>query len=654
MAPKQYAIDSVYEHRLGKKLALIEELRAELGTEGIECPGVLVVGAQSAGKSSVLERLTGIAFPRAENTCTRVPTIVQLQTDPTVKNPSARISQHADFSKAVTCNSMQGVQDAINAISQEITTEICPIKDEPIHIQYTRSAGPVMTLIDLPGITHVDVKNEAFDIHGVTAGMVKKYVSNDNMVVLVVIPANDDFGNSEALRIAQEFDPKGVRTIGVVSKCDLVPERSDIVLKIQMTRASDVKLALGFIAVRNKGPGEDDIDIDAREESLFLSHALLSKLSKEQRGYTALTKRIVDLQSERVEKFIPEAYKMVKAKTKELHHELDQMGTAPSSTAERRAFLTNLLTTASNKIHSLIRADDIQCTSINLAARFDHHAKQFGNDIRSVLPDFFSPDYGEKLDGLMKETAGYSLPNFLNDSVFRSEVDNSLFQDVVPEATEKLIVDIQLLVQNAYHTVLVDMKWHSRFPRIVQDIESIVASELESGVKAVTQVTKAILVAEQQQIYTQNPLYLEGMRKFTDFLETVKEELTSNEDGGFDFAKKYVVPGAQSVPGTFVARWESTQASGSSYTSVDLQISIHFYVDTILKRLLDIIPMVVRQRLILETQKNFQQLIQQAYSSEESLQKLLSEPMRITETRENLGKRIKAMTNALTKLQAAE
>jgi hypothetical protein len=82
LPPSTSAVDIEFDRVLGDKLALIEELRQELVEEGIECPGVVVAGSQSAGKSSVLEHLTRLAFPRAQNTCTRVPTIVALQKSP--------------------------------------------------------------------------------------------------------------------------------------------------------------------------------------------------------------------------------------------------------------------------------------------------------------------------------------------------------------------------------------------------------------------------------------------------------------------------------------------------------------------------------------------------------------------------------------------
>lgn len=135
---RQSKINNEFEAMLADKLAAIEELRIELGAEGIECPGVLVVGAQSAGMSSVLERLTGIAFPRAENTCTRVPTIVQLQTNSLLDEPKAYVSRTADFQNAEICDCMGEIQEQILKRTHQTVEEGNPIEDEPIYIRYKK------------------------------------------------------------------------------------------------------------------------------------------------------------------------------------------------------------------------------------------------------------------------------------------------------------------------------------------------------------------------------------------------------------------------------------------------------------------------------------------------------------------------------------
>merc|ERR1712194_468109 len=97
------------------------------------------------------------------------------------------------------------------------------------------------------------------------------------MGILAVLPATEDFGNCEALNLAAEVDPTGARTLGVVTKCDIVGNDSDIVHKLLCARDSDVKLKLGFIAVRCRSPKEIEKKVPlsqmaSLEETLFNTH----------------------------------------------------------------------------------------------------------------------------------------------------------------------------------------------------------------------------------------------------------------------------------------------------------------------------------------------------------------------------------------------
>ena len=84
---------------VSKKLGVFERARAECHAESIEIPipGVVVVGEQSSGKSSLLENISGIRFPRSQNTCTRMPCVLQLLSDPTVREPYAEVSMDPSF-----------------------------------------------------------------------------------------------------------------------------------------------------------------------------------------------------------------------------------------------------------------------------------------------------------------------------------------------------------------------------------------------------------------------------------------------------------------------------------------------------------------------------------------------------------------------------
>ena len=82
---------------LSKKLGLFERVRHVCQSVEIPLPGVVVVGEQSAGKSSLLENISGIQFPRAQNTCTRMPCVLTLLTDPTVQESFAEVSMDSSF-----------------------------------------------------------------------------------------------------------------------------------------------------------------------------------------------------------------------------------------------------------------------------------------------------------------------------------------------------------------------------------------------------------------------------------------------------------------------------------------------------------------------------------------------------------------------------
>eukprot|EP00667_Euglena_gracilis_P030283 EG_transcript_41670 len=96
------------------KLAVIEQIRHDLAQENIPAPGVIVVGNQSSGKSSLLEAISGVNLPRAANTCTRRPCVVNLQSDPFLERPYAVVSDKADFTNGKQTHNMEEVGQYID------------------------------------------------------------------------------------------------------------------------------------------------------------------------------------------------------------------------------------------------------------------------------------------------------------------------------------------------------------------------------------------------------------------------------------------------------------------------------------------------------------------------------------------------------------
>lgn len=405
---------------LQKKLDLIERIRGDLETERISVPGIVVCGSQSAGKSSTMESICGFHFPTGEGMCTRCPAIVSLQVDPFCTERSVLVSGEPDFNDVEACE----IHDVAAKI-EEITNDRCQgsmVSKDPIYIRITSASGPVLTLTDIPGITAVSKEQD--DIGVVTEAITRQYINQEGMVVLVVIPGWEDFGNPLALKLAKDADPSGERTIGVVTKVDCLPSNSDIVQKIRMERATDVELAQGFIAVRNRNKEEVAADVPdkvirEREADLFNTDPKLSQLQSSMWGVPTLVNKIVDIQMKVVTAFIPELMSTLRGRIRDLEAEKKKLPIILSSNEEKLVTFNGIAQDIMGSFSAL--KDSRQLFNepfMNICARLHEFSCHFERSVKEGLPDFLHDDYREKLLDFIKETRGINLANFMSGPVF--------------------------------------------------------------------------------------------------------------------------------------------------------------------------------------------------------------------------------------------
>ena len=96
------------------------------------------------------------------------------------------------------------------------------ISPHPINLRIFSPNVLTLTLVDLPGLTKVPVGDQPKDIEKQIREMLFKYISKPACIILAVTPANTDLANSDGLKMAREVDPEGTRTIGVLTKVDLM------------------------------------------------------------------------------------------------------------------------------------------------------------------------------------------------------------------------------------------------------------------------------------------------------------------------------------------------------------------------------------------------------------------------------------------------
>ena len=102
---------------LSQKLDLLERMRHVCNSVDIAIPGIVVVGEQSAGKSSLLENISGIQFPRAQNTCTRMPCVLTMVIEDTPE-PYALVSMSSSFHDVTKCT-LKDVDEKIKSLTDE-------------------------------------------------------------------------------------------------------------------------------------------------------------------------------------------------------------------------------------------------------------------------------------------------------------------------------------------------------------------------------------------------------------------------------------------------------------------------------------------------------------------------------------------------------
>lgn len=246
----------------------------------IDLPQIVVVGSQSSGKSSVLEAICGRDFlPRGTGIVTRRPLILQLI------NKKASGTGPKEWGEFLHIPGQKfEFQNISNEIEKETIRELgkgSNISSKPINLKIYSPTVLNLTLVDLPGLTKVAVGDQDKNISHLIKEMVMSFIIKPTAIILAVSPANVDLANSDALNLAREVDPLGNRTIGVLTKLDLMDKGTDC---MDILQGKVYQLKLGFIAVVNRSQADINTNksiTSAREQErqFFQNHQIYRQIA---------------------------------------------------------------------------------------------------------------------------------------------------------------------------------------------------------------------------------------------------------------------------------------------------------------------------------------------------------------------------------------
>merc|ERR1712223_2079559 len=166
------------------------------------------------------------------------------------------------------------IRKEIEDETERVTGSSKGISNLPINLRVYSPHVLNITLIDLPGMTKIPVGDQQADIEQQIKDMLMQFITKKTCLVLAVTPANTDLATSDALNLAKQVDPEGLRTIGVLTKLDLMDEGTDArdVLENKL-----LPLRRGYVGVVNRSQkdieGRKDIKLAVESErKFFLSH----------------------------------------------------------------------------------------------------------------------------------------------------------------------------------------------------------------------------------------------------------------------------------------------------------------------------------------------------------------------------------------------
>ena len=605
--------DNILFKKLRKLINLIDQLRDVGVQEYIKLPSIASLGTQSSGKSSVLESIVGLDFlPRGDGVVTRRPLELRLchipDGQPWAIFEERKGEKFTDFNK---------VRETIEALTDEVCVGEKNIVDKPIVLNVYSPTCPDLTLVDLPGVTRVPVGKQPKNIEEITKKMAKRYCEDPLTIILCVIAANSDIATSDGLKMAKEIDVNGVRTLGVLTKLDIMDAGTDARKALM---GEEIPLKLGYVGVKNRS--KQDLvnkipmaEAFKKEKEFFSTHPVYKKMSPGYTGTDVLIKKLTKVFFRVIREHLPNIIRAINDNIRKCEEELSLLGQPmPVDDAGKLSMLWNML----NEYCEIYRNV--------LEGRYDSKRLSFlrdegGYKVKALfknLLDEYTGDYkatanykDENIDYALTIHEGDSIPGFPSVDAFYYLLKPQL--EVIKEPINETFANVFSYLEMLSSKIL--ERTFSRFPRVIDDISEMVSKFLNEEKDKAKYKVDCIIDMEINYLFTNDYDY---MTNYTTFIPKNQEQ---NQEANAHLTSRQI----------FIR---------------EIRNRIEAYFKLIVRNLRDSIPKSIGYNLVLSIQENMQMHLYDALYKSQEIVAALNEPEGIRRQREELTRQIKVMKDA--------
>ena len=627
--------DNVLFKKLRKLINLIDQLRDCGVNEYIKLPRICSLGTQSSGKSSVLESIVGLDFlPRGDGVVTRRPLELRLchisTGDPWAVFEERKGKKYTDFIQ---------VRETIEALTDEVCGKDKNILDKPIVLNVYSQTCPDLTLVDLPGVTRVPIEGQPKNIEEITKNMAIRYIEDPLTIILCVIAANSDIATSDGLKLAKEIDTSGSRTLGVLTKLDIMDAGTDA-RKALMNE--EIPLKLGYVGVKNRSKLDltnklSMAETARKEKEFFKNHPVYKNLPEGHLGTSVLINKLTKIYFKIIRENLPRIVKAINERLKTAEEELSGLGTPmPTDDAGKMSLLWNMINEYCDIFKNALEG------KYSAGKRLSFLDDEGGYKIKakfSKLLEEFTGDYkatknytNDDIDYALTIHEGDSIPGFPSVDAFiyllRPQLEK--LKDPIEECFTEVFQYLDFLSGKILE------KTFTRFPQAINDMSDLVSNYLLEERDKTKYLIDSTVDMEINYLFTNDYDYLNNFTTFIPKQQRQQMQKEGNKDGPGNNNKEKDINEFKPQP----------PVDGKTLFVKEIRNRIEAYFKLIVRNLRDSIPKIMGNYLVKEIEENMQlKLYNKLYNARE-MTDLLSEPESIAERRKELNDMIKVMRNA--------
>lgn len=408
------------------------------------------------------------------------------------------------------------------------------ITSSPIRLRIYSPHVLDLTLVDLPGLTKVPIPGQPANIVTEIRNMALQFINKPNAIILAVHAANTDMANSDGIQLALEVDPAGERTVGVITKIDIMDKGTDA---LDMLKGRVIPLKLGYVGVVNRcqadiNAGKSIREAIKSETEYFSSHPLYRSLSSTL-GTSFLTKQLNKVLMDHIRDNLPELKHKINKMMMDAQREMDSYGGDGDMQITPGGELLNIITSFSSAFCDAIdgKIRELSINQLYGGARINYVFQEiYAKCIDAIDPSQLSPD---EIRNAIKNVTGTKSSLFVPEESFEQLVIAQVtrLEDPSLDCVDHVHKELMKIVEQ------LESKDLQRYQVLRARVIGVVHNLLRDRVQPTKEMIVNLINIEKGYINTTHEDFIGGGQAIGKLFEKMamqkQEEARQGQQGGF-------------------------------------------------------------------------------------------------------------------------